>query len=148
MTGAMAVMTICVVSGCTGGSPSDDLDAAHSLLEAGDVKSAQEICDDLLARSDSNDIGVSNYGRLSLTYMELAEQADQDDNIVNATLSYYRAYNIDADSAAAYYNALTGDDAMRYSMLATIINSPEIPFDSVGYGESYFEESYCPDSEF
>ncbi len=65
--------------------------------------------------------------------MELAEVKDQEDNIANAAMCFRRAYNINADSADSFYRNLTGDDQMRYAMLATIVTSDEIPFDSIGF---------------
>lgn len=112
-----------MLAGCAATSTVDDIADAQSLLEGGDTESAQEICDIILARTDSATVGPRAYGMLSLTYMRLAETSNQDDNIANAAISYRRAYNLDADSAAAYYGSLSGDDLMRLSMLSTIARS-------------------------
>lgn len=115
-------------AGCSHSAPAEQLADAQTLLDNGEVDEAQHLCDNLLARTDSAEIGPRAYGQLSMAYMHLADVADPDDNIANAAVCFRRAYNLNADSAEVYYTSLVGDDAMRYTMLATIVDSQRHPF--------------------
>lgn len=123
---------------CGSDRVADDIASARSLTESGDPEAASRICDEVLARNDSDRVGATNYSRLSIAYMELSEAADQTDNIAKAAVSYRRACNIDPDSADAYFRSLSGDDVVRFSMLVTIVNAGEIPVDTTGYEQPLF----------
>ena len=138
VTFILALAAVATVVGCYHSSAVDDVADAQTLIEYGDVDDAQQICDRLLSRTDSTDIGPRAYGLLSVTYMHLSEVADQNDNISNAMVSYRRAYNLNADSASAYYGSLVGDDAARHAMLVALVNS---------FGRNYADSAIVSESD-
>ncbi len=99
------------------GSPDTDrtIGLAEEAVESGDYVRAREFCDDLALGPDSATMSVSQLGRMSIIYVQLADNADEDENMAMAVRCFNMARRLSADSIEIFYHGL-GAEHMRHAM--------------------------------
>jgi len=99
------------------GSPDTDrnISLAEEAMESGEYARAREFCDNLALGPDSATMSVSQLGRMSIIYMQLADNADEDENMAMAVRCFNMARRLDADSIEIFYHGL-GAEHMRHAM--------------------------------
>lgn len=102
----------------------NDLRTAEDAIIRGDMKVAKSIANQLTDGKNFSGLSPRQLGRLSIVYMQLADQADQADNVSAAIGCYRKAFAVDSDSATVYYNSVPGEHAMILSALTHAIDNP------------------------
>lgn len=102
----------------------NDLRTAEDAIIRGDMKAAKSVANHLTDGENLTGLTPRQLGRLSIVYMQLADQADQADNVSAAIGCYRKAFAVDSDSATAYYNSVPGEHAMVLSALTHAIDNP------------------------
>lgn len=121
---------ILLMTGCSQSASliDDRIESAHVALIRGDYAKAQKICDGVAEETD--DLTVSQLGRLSILYMKLTEgDLDESDDLDKAALCYRAAWELDADSARMFYSDCQVDDMSYVMMLSAIVKNIDDPMD-------------------
>lgn len=87
-----------------------NIEAAEFSLSNNDFGEASEICYKIAARDSLNDLTTSQLCRLSIIYMRLAENRDEDVNVAMATRCFHMAMEQDSLEASGLYNDMPIDD--------------------------------------
>lgn len=106
---------------------------AEMALAQGDMRAAESMTDHLVGDKNLSGLTPRQLGRLSLIYMQLADSSDhgdQSDHISSATACYRKAYELDKDSAAEFYNQVSPEQTSRVMMLSNIAESLDTPSDT------------------
>lgn len=103
---------------------------AEMALAQGDMRAAGSVADHLIGDRNLSGLTPRQLGRLSLIYMQLADSSDQSDHVSSATACYRKAYEINRDSAAAFYNNVAPEHTSHVMMLSNIAESLDTPSDT------------------
>lgn len=118
------------------GCPIEQVEALLSTGRLAEARSlANEIASDTTAR-----LSATSLCRLSIIYMKLSDIEEADINTALATRCYRRAFILDADSAAAYYESLPLDESRHVDLMSKLepvfspgshiyLEEDSIPFD-------------------
>lgn len=110
LTYAVAAAVILIASACSGNSMSENIEetlrTAESAIAKGDMTVAQSVARNISDSASLNQMSVTQLGRLSMIFMQLADSLDQSANTETATDIYDRAFRTNADSADLFYNAI------------------------------------------
>ena len=87
-------------------SVEESMQYAEALIEKGDWSAALECVKQITDTATFAQLNVSQLGRLSMIYMQLSEEVDQAVNLGIATDIFDYVYQVNADSAAAFYNSV------------------------------------------
>lgn len=118
------------LAACTD-SNSDRLDLAESEIDAGRYASAQSLTDELLAENPADSVSVARMCRLSLLCAKLAEHADEETNLANATRYMQAAVRRDSDSVTVFVESLSIEDRTRSAMVSQLMHAIDHPADSL-----------------
>lgn len=104
---------------------------AEMAVAAGDMVSARSVAETFTNDSTSvSHLSVTQLCRLSLVYMQLAEQPGYSDFMANAANCYHRAYELNADSAQIFFTRLVPPDQIQYARnLEHIVKAGEAEYD-------------------
>ncbi len=118
-----SVLTLALVS-CSG-QPSieDELRNAEAAIAVGNIKTASSVAAHITGSDNISRLSSSQFARLSLIYMQLADSIDREDNVGQAADFYRRAYMADSDSATAFYTGLDAEK-MQYANMLRSLASP------------------------
>lgn len=106
---------------------------AEMALDQGDMRTAASVTQHLVGDKNLSGLTPRQLGRLSLIYMQLADSSDhsnQSEHISSATACYRKAYELDKDSAAEFYNQVSPEHTSRVMMLSNISESLDTPSDT------------------
>lgn len=145
---AAAVIAAGSVSCSSGVDAEAALQQSEMALARGDMQVASSVAAKLSDGENLSGLTAAQLARLSMVYMQLADEDEQADEASKAADCYRRAFKANADSAAAYYTALPSEKAQYAMMLSAIVGNQDHPFDaelhmhedSLLYG-SYFTDS-------
>lgn len=134
------VVVCCIVAGIScSGALEDRCDAnireAEMALVQGDMRAAESVANHIMGSADTVGLTPRQLCRLSLIYMQLSDSADQGERVTLAADCYRRAYNANADSAAAFYANVAPEQIPYAVMLSTLVHSQDIPTDSLRLDE-------------
>lgn len=136
---------------CSSQNPEAMLSSAVNALEVSDFKLAQSLSDKVsdIARNDSLALSSSQYCRLALIYMTLAEQRDfngssPDDNIAAATAMFKNALNIAPDSVIHFIREISHEESRHAELLLRLSDTTEI--DNIIYDEYEETDSIATDN--
>lgn len=111
---------------CVQMSVKETIHAVEQMQVAKDYNRAKDVVDELLAE-DKKQLNATEYCRISIIYMKLAEVNDEDENIALATLCYRNAFESDPDSAVFFYDTLPIDEVAYAEMLRALVESLDTP---------------------
>ncbi len=136
----LTVASIAVAS-CTGERrASDDLREAEMALANGDMTVARSVADRVLGSADTDSLSARELARLSIVYMRMAEEENDNTALVATAADLYRqACRENPDSAAEYYNSLDPAGEALVSRLHHIVVATDsattipddLPYDTV-----------------
>ena len=136
----MTIASLAAIS-CTGERrASDDLREAEMAIADGDMTVARSVADRLLGSVDTDSLSARELARLSIVYMRMAEEENDNTALVATAADLYRhACRENADSAAEYYNSLDQNGEALASRLHHIVVATDsataipddIPYDTV-----------------
>lgn len=125
----MLILAAMVLAGCSrSGSPeavAADLQLAREALAENNPSQAKKICDEL--SSNPSALSATHLAALSIIYMQLSDADDMEDNTAMAYQCYRNAMKADADSTAAYFARITGENARYVQMLVSLRQMLERP---------------------
>lgn len=127
-------LTAAIATACSGSDASridSYLREADMAVADGDMTAATSIAEKL-SGDHMDALTTRQLCHLSLLYMQMADSANQSENIAGAAECYRRAFDTAPDSARYYYSHLSPEHTARTHMLATIAGS----IDSAASGES------------
>lgn len=111
-----------------GGSSAEAVDQsirqAEDALARGDMQVAESVSSKILGTGNETGLTATQLARLSMVYMQLADGTSNSDYTGRANDLYRKAYDADADSAAAYYNNVSPDLQQHVELLSKL-NAPE-----------------------
>ena len=108
----------------------NELRHAEMAVAQGDMIVAKSVASHISADPMLSTLTPSQLGRLSLVYMQMADSADQAENISAATDCYHRAFQANADSAARFYGEVAPEHTAHAMMLDAIVRSLDAPADT------------------
>lgn len=128
-------LAICVIviamscAACHGShSIAEDVATAELAMASDDVTATREICDRLVnTPHDNTSISAKEWARLSMLYMQLNERTDDPEVVELAAQCYKEAFNVNPDSARAYYQNLPVEYDKYAMTLSTIVHSLDNP---------------------
>lgn len=127
---------------CTGGGGFDEeIQSAEMALAAGDMRVARSVADHLLQGPDSTGLSASRLARLSMVYIRLAEHPDYTEMAANAVNCYRKAYELNPDSARAYYDNLDPEQVPTAEFLYHLVSSGDAEYDGSDYPDSLTVDS-------
>lgn len=133
-----------VVSSCGGSSIDGSIEAAENSLANNDYSEATSICNRIAERDSMNDLTVNQLCRLSMIYMQLSENRDEDVNVAMATRCFHLAMEHDADSASSFYNNIPVDNQHWVHFLNALNKVLDAPRDF--FPEESTDSIFIPDS--
>lgn len=125
----MAAVTLSITA-CTD-SNTDRLDIAESEIDAGRYESALSLYDELATENPVDSISIARLCRLSLLCAKLAEHADGETNLANATAYMQAAVRRDSDSVTIFVESLPIEDRTRSAMVSQLMHAIDHPADSL-----------------
>lgn len=132
------------LASCGGGSVDGSLDAAENSLANNDYSEAVGICNRIARRDSLNDLTVTQLCRLSMIYMQLSENRDEDVNVAMATRCFHLAMEHDADSVASFFNNIPVENQHWVHFLNSLNKVLAAPRDF--FPEESTDSIYIPDS--
>ncbi len=127
------VMPATLAAGCAS-SQEDQMEAelrdAEMAVAQGDMTSAKSIARHISDGKNFSGLSARQLGRLSLVYMQMADSADQSENVGAATECYRQAFATDADSDQSFYSEVGPEHTGHAVMLGAIVRSLDAPADS------------------
>lgn len=126
--------TIFGLGSCSSSSVKDfdnSLRDAEMAVAAGDMVSARSVAETFTNDTSAvSHLSAIQLCRLSLVYMQLAEQPGYSDFMANAANCYHRAYEVNADSAQIFFTRLVPADQIQYARnLEHIVKAGEAEYD-------------------
>lgn len=103
-------------------SVADSLATAESAMAEGSYQTVQDICDEITADTDIENLPVNTRCRLALLYMKLAEQRNEPENTATALKCYRTALTDAPDSTSQAFAGLPVED-MQYAMILSTLSS-------------------------
>ncbi len=104
------IVAFAAFAACSGNmspeSIEETLRQAESAIAKGDMTVASSVAANIADSTSVGNMSVSQIGRLSMVYMQLADSIDQSANTETATDLYDRAFRVNADSARQFYNSI------------------------------------------
>ncbi|MDE5786297.1 MAG: hypothetical protein K2H98_07175 [Duncaniella sp.] len=129
----IAVAVLSAAVGCTGasGRAESNLADAEQALAYGRIGEAQSLSDLLDADVNGGVLTVNQLGRLSIVHMKLNEAyvTDENDNVAKALACYRAAFEVNPDSARAFYAECQVDDVPYCMTLATLVQNIDEPME-------------------
>lgn len=125
--GAMIAM-LPACSGSTAEGVEHDLQQAEMAVAQGDMRAARSVADHLTHGRDYVDLSPRQLARLSLVYMQIADNGDAGSNVSMAADCYRKAFEADRDSAAAFYSNVKPEHIPYAVMLTSIVKSLDNPY--------------------
>lgn len=117
-----------IMSSACGGSAAEAIDQsirqAEDALARGDMQVAESVSSKILGTGNETGLTATQLARLSMVYMQLADGTRNSDYTGRANDLYKKAYDVDADSAARYYNNVRADLQQHVELLSKL-NAPE-----------------------
>ncbi len=123
-----SVMMACG-SGTASEGVADDLREAEAAVAMGDMEAARSVASRLMGNERLSHLSATDLARLSLVYMQIADSAERESNIAQATDLYRRAFDADADSAGSYYSGVSPEMYPYVTMLRTLVGHIDNPYD-------------------
>lgn len=122
---------ICVfLVSCGNSDVYERISSAEMAYATEDAASARRICDEILNDDgESNSLTASQYGRMSILYMQLYDRTDDADALEMATRCYRSAYKVNPDSASNFYRNLPVKQVHYGMSLSSIVESTDNPTD-------------------
>lgn len=104
-----------------------DLRQAEMAVAHGDMKVASSVVESITDGRNLSDLSATQLARLSMVYMQMADESNPEVNTAMATDMYRRAFKASPDSAEAYFSSLPFDKMQYANMLHTLTNSIDSP---------------------
>ena len=139
----IVIMTV-TLSACGESSIDRSIDAAENSLTNHDYGEAMDICNRIAERDSMNSLTVNQLCRLSMVYMQLSENRDEDVNVAMATRCFHLAVEHDADSATLFYNNIPVDNQHWVHFLNALNKVLDAPRDF--FPEESPDSIFIPDS--
>lgn len=122
-----AVVAISVIAGtfaaCSDShSDRDPVARAETFLDEGRYNAAQSLCDSLIIGDSYCNLSVDDLCRLSLVFVRLSEQANEEANYAFAAKSMQAAVRRDADSVEVFIENLPVDERSQTLVLRQLSN--------------------------
>lgn len=134
------VVALLSVSGCDRKPDKNDIEASLAYAERaivdGEVTVATEVGNHLFGDEGDNGLAVSQLGRLSMVYMRVAEQTDQQENVDKALALYRKAFELDADSAYAFYSNVSPELTADVALLAALASQQDFVYTGDEHADS------------
>ena len=104
----IATVAAVAIASCSGNTcASDKVHEAEQAVIDGDITGARDMADRLVADINLDDMSATGLARLSMVYMQVADEENDNSALVATAADLYRrACRTDADSAKAYYASL------------------------------------------
>lgn len=137
LTLSLAAM-LTALTGCGGDAIEKndaDIREAEMAISQGDMRVAESVANHVLGSADTSALTPSQFGRLSMVLMQIADSVDQGDHVALAARCYRKAYDANADSARSFYANVAPEHVSHAVMLATLVGSQDIPVDSLRLDE-------------
>ena len=122
-----SLLSALILTSCSFDNVDQNIEAAEFSLSNNDYSEASEICHKIAVRDSLNDLTTSQLCRLSIIYMRLSENRDEDVNVAMATRCFHMAMEQDSLEASVLYNDMPIDDQHWIHFLAEmnkILDSP------------------------
>jgi len=107
------------------------LSETEAALSRGEMNVAASLAAHLAGDYDLDKVSATQLARLSLVYMQMADESDEGENTAMATDLYRRAYNMSADSAAEYFARVPFEKMQYVNMLHTLTQSIDSPIKEI-----------------
>lgn len=122
LTYIFIIPLIAIVSACQGTSVADSLRNIDEALAQGDMRAAHSVAEKLMASDLLDGLSASELARLSIDYMQMADNEEENSALVATAADLYRrACQANADSARAFYDTLGPDEEALASQLFHIV---------------------------
>lgn len=123
----IAALAAVIIAACSGNAGvSEQVREAEQAVIDGDIVGARDMADRLVADSNLDDMSATGLARLSMVYMQVADEENDNSALVATAADLYRrACRADADSAKAYYASLPPDQQALASHLFHIVTATD-----------------------
>ncbi len=114
------------VASCTTKSSVDQsIEAADKAIANGEYGSSQQVCDEIVGTNGLDSLSAAQLCRLSVIFLRLSEQSNEQENTAAAVECYRAANSISPDSVALYFNALPVEDLQYMAILRSLTSSTD-----------------------
>lgn len=123
----IATFAAVIIASCSGNADKgEQVREAEQAVIDGDIIGARDMADRLVADSNLDDMSATGLARLSMVYMQVADEENDNSALVATAADLYRrACRADADSARAYYASLPPDKQALASHLFHIVTATD-----------------------
>lgn len=123
----IAAFAAAVVGACSGNTPvADQVRSAEQAVIDGDIIGARDMAERLVADNSIDDMSATGLARLSMVYMQVADEENDNSALVATAADLYRrACRANADSAWAYYDSLSPAKRALVSYLFHIVTATD-----------------------
>lgn len=127
--------TLALIAGACSATTDDQIETelrtAEMAIARGDMKAARSVASHLSDGKKLTGLSSRQLGRLSLVYMQLADQEDQAENVSSAIGCYRKAFEVDSDSATEFYNNVAAEHTPRAMVLRALTHAQDNAADSL-----------------
>lgn len=116
---ALFITAVLSLSSCGGASNNDRIADAYAAYDDKNVELAQQQVKEMIDEDSLKGFSCDELCRLSILLMKLSEQGYEED-IASAVHCYYKSFEVDSDSATAYFSSLPVDDAPYITILSAL----------------------------
>lgn len=150
LTAVLSGMTLLAAASCNGPASVESIEEslrnAENAIAKGDMKVAQSVASNISDSLTLDRMSVTQLGRLSMIFMQVADSLEQSANTETATDIYDRAFRTDADSARDFYNTIEPERMQFVETLTASSAARRNPFDisavapDSGSHEEFFDQ--------
>lgn len=129
---------------CTGGGSAagieESLRQAEEAVTLGDMQVARSVADHMTGDEILSQLSAVQLARLSMVYMQLADNDNDGTSTATAVDLYNRAYKADADSAELFYTGVSPEQMQHVAAMSSLVSNLNHPVDMSDVDE------FTPDS--
>ncbi len=131
----LLIPMLALMAACQGSDTAANLRNIDDALAQGDMRVARSVAEKLVATDALNTLNATDLARLSLAYMQMADNEEENSALVATAADLYRrSCQANADSARAFYDSLSPEQEALATQLFHIVAATDsagvIPSDS------------------
>lgn len=120
---------VLLFSSCGGDSKveKDPMTQVEEMMAAKDYEAAQKLCNEIVGNKELKKFPVKDLCKLSLAYIKLSAQINNEENMAKATKCYHTATTLNADSVLNFFSNLPVEEQQHAMMLRQLSESIDAP---------------------
>ncbi len=128
LSGLILTLPAACGSGSSQSETISNIREAEAAVATGDMEAARSVAVRVMGDDSFNDLPASELARLSLVYMQIADSTERESSISQAADLYRKAFDVNPDSAEAFYADVNPEMYPYVTMLRTLVGHIDHPY--------------------